>query len=39
MLFRSMHLPEPIKQLGTYEIPVRLYGDVTATVKVEVVKK
>jgi large subunit ribosomal protein L9 len=36
---KKMHLAEPIRQLGTYEIPVKLMQDVTATLKVEVVKK
>jgi large subunit ribosomal protein L9 len=36
---KTMHLPEPIKALGTYSIPVKLLTDVTATLKVEVVKK
>ena len=36
---KQMHLAEPIKALGTYEVPVKLLGDVTATIKVEVVKK
>ena len=36
---KSMHLAEPIKALGTYSIPVKLLTDVTATLKVEVVKK
>ena len=36
---KKMHLPEPIKQLGVFEIPVKLFADVTATFKVEVVKK
>jgi large subunit ribosomal protein L9 len=36
---KKMHLPEPIKTLGTTEIPVKLLPDVTATLKVEVVKK
>jgi large subunit ribosomal protein L9 len=36
---KAMHLAEPIKQLGKYEIPVKLLTDVTATLKVEVVKK
>jgi large subunit ribosomal protein L9 len=35
---KTMHLPEPIKALGTFSIPVRLLTDVTATLKVEVVK-
>jgi large subunit ribosomal protein L9 len=36
---KKMHLKEPIKTLGTFEIPVKLVGEVTATLKVEVVKK
>jgi large subunit ribosomal protein L9 len=36
---KKMHLAEPIKALGNYEIPVRLMTNVTATLKVEVVKK
>jgi large subunit ribosomal protein L9 len=36
---KAMHLAEPIKALGTYSIPVKLLTDVTATLKVEVVKK
>jgi large subunit ribosomal protein L9 len=36
---KKMHLPEPIKALGSYEIPLKLLSDVTATLKVEVVKK
>lgn len=36
---KKMHLAEPLKTLGTFEIPVRLMTDVTATLKVEVVKK
>jgi large subunit ribosomal protein L9 len=36
---KKMHLAEPIKAIGTYEIPVKLLSDVTATLKVEVVKK
>ena len=36
---KKMHLAEPLKALGTFEIPVRLMTDVTATLKVEVVKK
>ena len=31
-------LDEPIKSLGIYEVPVRLHADVTATLKVWVVK-
>ncbi len=36
---KKMHLADPIKALGTFEVPVKLLSDVTATVKVEVVKK
>ena len=32
-------LAEPIKSLGIYEVPVKLHPDVTATVKLWVVKK
>jgi large subunit ribosomal protein L9 len=36
---KKMHLPEAIKALGSYEIPLKLIADVTATLKVEVVEK
>jgi large subunit ribosomal protein L9 len=36
---KKMHLAEPLKALGTFEVPVRLMADVNATLKVEVVKK
>jgi large subunit ribosomal protein L9 len=36
---KKMHLPEPIKNLGSYSIPVKLVSDVVATLKVEVVAK
>jgi len=36
---KKMQLSEPLKTLGTFEIPVKLMTDVTATLKVEVVKK
>jgi large subunit ribosomal protein L9 len=36
---KKMHLPEAIKALGAYEIPLKLIADVTATLKVEVVEK
>jgi large subunit ribosomal protein L9 len=36
---KKMHLPEPIKSLGTYAIPVKLSSEVVATLKVEVVAK
>ena len=35
----ALKLQEPIKTLGVFEIPVRLTADVTATVKVWVVKQ
>lgn len=34
----AVHLEQPIKALGIYEVPVRVHADVTATVKVHVVK-
>jgi large subunit ribosomal protein L9 len=36
---KKMQLAEPLKALGAFEIPVKLMTDVTATLKVEVVKK
>ncbi|MFO0736366.1 MAG: 50S ribosomal protein L9 [Labilithrix sp.] len=36
---KKMHLAEPLKTIGTFEIPVKLMTDVTATIKVEVSKK
>jgi large subunit ribosomal protein L9 len=33
---RHIHLPEPIKAVGKYEVDIRLHHDVTAKVKVEV---
>jgi large subunit ribosomal protein L9 len=36
---RKVVLPEPLKELGTSEVPVRLHPDVTATLAVEVVAK
>ncbi len=36
---KKMHLADPIKALGTFEIPVKLLADVTANLKVEVTKK
>lgn len=35
---RKIVLEEPIKRLGSYELPVKIYKDVTATVKLEVTK-
>ena len=34
---RKIHLTEPIKTLGEYEVPVRLTADVQANIKVSVV--
>lgn len=34
---RSIHLPEPIKTIGSHEVEVRLHRDVSAKVRVEVV--
>ena len=34
---RRIRLPEPIKSLGTYQVPVQVHGDVEANVKVIVV--
>lgn len=34
----AIQLDEPIKALGVYEVPVRLHPEVTATLKVSVVK-
>lgn len=34
---RTLHLDEPIKSLGTHEVPVRLHADVQFRVTVEVV--
>jgi len=36
---KKIQLGEPLKALGTFEIPVKLLTDVVATLKVEVVKK
>ena len=36
---KKMHLKDAIKAIGTFEIPVKLLAEVTATLKVEVVKK
>jgi len=34
---RLIHLPEPIKSVGSFEIELRLHRDVTTKIKVEVV--
>ena len=36
---RMVHLTEPLKSIGVFDVPVRLLTEVTATVKVWVVKK
>ena len=36
---KRIQLAEPIKQLGTFEVPLKLHGSVSVTLKVEVVKK
>jgi large subunit ribosomal protein L9 len=36
---KKMHLPDAIRTTGTFEIPVKLLSDITATLKVEVVAK
>ena len=36
---RKIHLAEPLKQLGSFDVPVKLAPEVTATLKVEVVAK
>ena len=35
---RKIHLDEPLKQLGEFTVPVKLHRDVTAQVKVHVLK-
>jgi large subunit ribosomal protein L9 len=34
---RKIQMPEPIKKLGEYEVPIKLHRDVTVRVKVNVV--
>jgi large subunit ribosomal protein L9 len=36
---RRLHLAEPIKQLGEFIVPIKLHRDVTAEIKVVVVKE
>ncbi len=36
---RRILLPEPLKQLGEFVVPIRLHPDVTAHVKVRIVKE
>ncbi len=33
-----LHLPDPIKTIGTHEVPVRLHADVQFPVTVEIVR-
>ncbi len=35
---KRLTLPEPIKQLGLSEVPIKLHPEVTAMLRVEVVK-
>ena len=35
---RAVQLAEPIKTLGTFDVPVRVHPEVTATLKVSIVK-
>jgi large subunit ribosomal protein L9 len=35
---RKVHLQEPLKQLGEFTVPVKLHRDVTAQLKVRIVK-
>ena len=36
---KKIQLAEPIKSVGSYDVPLRLLADVTASIKVEVVAK
>ena len=36
---KKKHLPEPIRSLGTYNVPIRLHQKVTAEIKVHVSEK
>jgi large subunit ribosomal protein L9 len=33
---RTIHITDPIKSMGTFEVPIKLHHDVTATIHVEV---
>lgn len=33
---RKIHITDPIKSIGTFEVPIKLHHDVTATIHVEV---
>jgi large subunit ribosomal protein L9 len=34
---RTLHLPEPIKKLGEFEVPIKLHREVIVPIKVKVV--
>ena len=36
---RKIHLDEPLKMLGEFKVPIRLFREVTATLKVEIQKE
>ncbi len=36
---RTIHITDPIKSMGTFEVPIKLHHDVTATIHVEVAAK
>lgn len=36
---KKLNLAEPLRALGTFEIPVKLFAEVVATLKIEVTKK
>ena len=36
---RKIHLDEPLKALGEFKVPIRLFRDVTANIKVEITKE
>ena len=36
---RKIQLPDPIKRLGDFQVPLKLHRDVTAPIAVQVVKE
>lgn len=34
---RKIHMPDPIKRIGEFEVPIKLHREVTVTIKVKVV--
>lgn len=36
---KRLQLPEPIRQLGSFQVPLRLHADVVTSLKIEVTKK